>query len=537
MNAVQQKLMEIRARNAALQNNGTTTTQPMNPVRAKLLEIRARNAAQAGQPVSQPTGALAPVMTQQKQVVLPPAQPTQQNKPGLLRRAAGAVGDVVVGTGKAVIDAPRRYSSLGADLGNKFGETGIGKKIGAGIRSTLGGVISPETARTLQAGLQGGAEQADFTKPKNTAQKIGFGAEQIAEFFVPGGAAGKLGKVVSEAGVAAKLPRAGKFLGATTKAIADAGLAAGQTATQEGKLDDSALAAGGLTLATGVIGSGLNRAFKNVPENMWKKILNRTAVNVAKKPGVEKEASKLGLLGTKKSILNTAKNTIQSAELELDNLLKNSTGQIDTKNVAPYLEELKTAYSQIPGEKSSVELIANLQDEIAAKGVLSPVEANKIKREIYSKISKSYGKGTLEIPAKTDAQKQIARGLKEEIEKIVPEAKTINQRSAIYLEIKKSIEKQFEQRAKGIAGTGLGFYDIASGGLGALAGLGSGGVGTGVLAGVAVKRAYESTPFRSGVAKLANYYNELSPTKKALFYSALKGLTAQTTKLLPESNK
>ena len=61
MNAVQQKLMEIRARNAALQNNGTTTTQPMNPVRAKLLEIRARNAAQAGQPVSQPTGALAPV--------------------------------------------------------------------------------------------------------------------------------------------------------------------------------------------------------------------------------------------------------------------------------------------------------------------------------------------------------------------------------------------------------------------------------------------------------------------------------------------
>jgi hypothetical protein len=130
----------------------------------------------------QPNNPLAPVMTQQKQVVLPPAQPPQQDKPGLLRRAAGAVGDVAVGFGKGVLDAPREFASLGADLGTKFGETGIGRKLGAGIRSTLGGTINPETARTLQAGLQGGTEQTNFTKPQNTAQKIGFGAEKSQSF-------------------------------------------------------------------------------------------------------------------------------------------------------------------------------------------------------------------------------------------------------------------------------------------------------------------------------------------------------------------
>ena len=82
------------------------------------------------------------------------------------------MGDVAVGFGKGVLDVPREFASLGADLGTKFGETGIGRKLGAGIRSTLGGTINPETARTLQAGLQGGTEQTNFTKPQNTAQKL-----------------------------------------------------------------------------------------------------------------------------------------------------------------------------------------------------------------------------------------------------------------------------------------------------------------------------------------------------------------------------
>ena len=303
----------------------------------------------------QPNNPLAPVMTQQKQVVLPPAQPPQQDKPGLLRRAAGAVGDVAVGFGKGVLDAPREFASLGADLGTKFGETGIGRKLGAGIRSTLGGTINPETARTLQAGLQGGTEQTNFTKPQNTAQKIGFGAEKIAEFFVPGGAAGKLGKAVSEAGVAAKLPRAGKFLGATTKAITEAGLAAGQTATQEGKLDDSALAAGGVSLALPIAGKVLKTGGKVASEvaqfmasklsGVPKAAIEHTIQNPVAARGAIRQFSKdVGspqtVLAHAEDALNTIKEVRRSAYKK--NLGKVMSETMQNKNGQWYVKRLIT---------------------------------------------------------------------------------------------------------------------------------------------------------------------------------------------------
>jgi len=40
-----------------------------------------------------------------------------------------------------------------------------------------------------------------------------------------------------------------------------------------------------------------------------------------------------------------------------------------------------------------------------------------LKRDIYAVISKSYGKGAFEIPAKTEAQKIMAAGLKQELRK------------------------------------------------------------------------------------------------------------------------
>ena len=124
----------------------------------------AQPAVPAALPVAQP-------------VTLPPV------KPGMARQAASAVGNFFVGAAKGVVDAPREFAALGSDLGAKFGQTGVGQKIGQGVRSVLGGAIDPETARTLQAGLQGGTEQTNFTKPQNTAQKVGFGAEKIGLRF------------------------------------------------------------------------------------------------------------------------------------------------------------------------------------------------------------------------------------------------------------------------------------------------------------------------------------------------------------------
>ena len=153
MNAVQQKLMEIRARNAALQNNGTTTTQPMNPVRAKLLEIRARNAAQAGQPVSQPTGALAPVMIQKpkegllkglaKSIVKPFAETATAGYNALSATGNLLSGDVE-GANKA-LEAKRDLPFMGETKPGFTGKEGFGEGVKkmAGYGAEMAATVAP----------------------------------------------------------------------------------------------------------------------------------------------------------------------------------------------------------------------------------------------------------------------------------------------------------------------------------------------------------------------------------------------------------
>jgi hypothetical protein len=69
-------------------------------------------------------------------------------------------------------------------------------------------------------------------------------------------------------------------------------------------------------------------------------------------------------------------------------------------------------------------------------------------------------------------------------------------------------------------------YDLLVGGIGTGAGIATGNplLGIGL---VAAKKTGESTAFLSATSKLINYFNELSPTKKLLFYNALKGLTVK----------
>ncbi len=171
MNAVQQKLMEIRARNAAQQQIPQPAQEepPMNPVRAKLLEIRARNAAQAVQPASQPNENLAPV--------------TQFKPESNLDRFSRGVSKVYEG-----------YKNL----------PGI-KQLGQAGGAVLGG------AGYVIGGLTGGAAQAvqniatgkDIfsnvrSSAKNIAQETGnFGTQVGAEGAVnaPLGVLGRLGTV------------------------------------------------------------------------------------------------------------------------------------------------------------------------------------------------------------------------------------------------------------------------------------------------------------------------------------------------------
>src|SRR6185369_2922289 len=313
-------------------------------------------------------------------------------------------------------------------------------------------------------------------KPQGTAEKVGYGAEQVGEFFIPGGAVSRVGKA-AELGIGAtklpKLVQTGLKLGAI--AGLEGGSAAGVTALQGGTPKDIKTAGitGGIF---GVAAKSIEGILQKIPETAWTSILKRTPTEAAKNPKLPGQIAETGLAGvSRKAILQKSQQAIQQIEVTLDDLLSGSNQKIGTLKIAPYLDDLRTAYSNIPGEKWSVDTINNVMRDFLSKKSLTPLEANQLKRDIYGLISKSYGKGLLEIPAKTEAQKAIAAGLKREIEKIIPEAKSLNEKQAVYLQVRKALEKTLARtEGKGIAGTGIGLMDIGIGGAGTLVGLGTG---------------------------------------------------------------
>jgi hypothetical protein len=414
--------------------------------------------------------------------------------------------------------------------------SGLIKKLGAYVpepvkkvfENTPVGLASRATAKVGDK-----LSQYDF-KPLGTAEKIGFGTEQAAEFLIPGGAISKAGKA-AEAGVdALKFGNlATKTLKVGAKVAIGAGEAAGVTALQGGSKKDvktAAVLGGSLSL----VAQGLQKVIQKLPETALTQILKRTPAQVAKNPNLPAQAAETGLTGiSRQAIANNAEKAIQSIEVSLDDLLSKSTGKVSTAKVAGYLNDLRGAYANIPGEEGSVEIIDKIANQLfqgfKEGRSLTVLEANQLKRDIYQVISKSYGKGVFELPAKTEAQKLVASGLKKEIEKVIPEAKTLNQKQAVYIQIKKVLDKTIARtEGKGIAGTGIGIHDLLLGGIGTGAGALTGNPLLG-LGAVAVKKGAESAAVLSATSKLITYFNALSPTKKLLFYQAIKGLTVSSS--------
>lgn len=291
------------------------------------------------------------------------------------------------------------------------------------------------------------------------------------------------------------------------------------------------LASGALggALGTGgvLLGKGASKVLSKLPENAWSQILKQSPTEVAKNPKLAQQVAETGVTGlTRKSLSKQFSGLIQDVEVKLDDLLQNKQGNILTQNVAKYLDELKGAYSQIPGETGAVNIIDNIASDLLKRGkTITVQDANKLKRGIYKLVEKSYGKGLLEAPAKVEAQKILASGLKQEIEKLIPEVRGLNKQQAVYLQAKKAIDKAITRTSgKGIAGSGIGMLDILGGGIGTISGGGPAGIAA-ILGLRAIKSAgFLSTEARA-VTRLIQEFEKMSPTRRVLLYQFLNAVT------------
>ena len=148
-----------------------------------------------------------------------PAPATEPEQPGLLRRAVGAVADVGIGAMKGAGSTAYGASNL----------------TNMAMRAVLPRAIEPEPFPE---------EKPTFLRPQGTAQEIGYGAEQLAEFMIPGGAIAKAGTKA-----ATLVPRLARVAPAVVEGLAFGGITAAQTGSpREGAT--AAPVATGLSAAT-----------------------------------------------------------------------------------------------------------------------------------------------------------------------------------------------------------------------------------------------------------------------------------------------
>lgn len=220
------------------------------------------------------------------------------------------------------------------------------------------------------------------TTPSNAAQKIGFGVEQVGEFFVP--VAGVAGK----AKLAADVAKSGLLTMAQGGSPAAGAVSAGITAAIP---------------AVGPIASKASGALKSSAEKSMAQALGAT------KEWAKSEASKIapqmlrrGVRGSRAAMLEQAKAAARAGSQQLDDAYKAAAASGDTVSglaarghIQIARDALKVADASgvrrvVPGTERAVQQLDNLDEFLASMGDDIPVDkAAAIKRTWDRIVSKS----------------------------------------------------------------------------------------------------------------------------------------------------
>jgi hypothetical protein len=199
----------------------------------------------------------------------------------------------------------------------------------------------------------------------------------------------------------------------------------------------------GSLLAAGTFGAGelLGKAKQAITEKLPERLMN-TAI----KPTLEdlrknikvgsdtlgKELLQEKVKGSPETLLKIADTRLQKYEDQLQTVLKNSSGKIRKDALAKYLEPLVNEIAETPGKQAEFEQIVQILSELPQE--MSLQQANRIKRNIYKEIRNVGYKLDANLSTKRETLKQLARGLKTEIENSVGDntVKDINKKLSTY---------------------------------------------------------------------------------------------------------
>lgn len=435
---VQAKLREIRAAKGGVQPSPTSpslpvtlptsttgTRPPLNPadVQAKLKEIRSQKTTLV--PEQKPKLPLA-----KKPTIL---ETTKKISKGFYD-AGTFVRDFNVGAVKGAASTAAGLASVGESTLNKASEK---------LFPNIGIKGSDKTVGTkLEEGV---------LKPKNTAQRIGFGTEQIAEFFVPTGAVSKAATGLEAVTKVSKIP---KFLKGAVNLTGRAGLeglaAAGITSAQEGEVNKTSVTAGLFSAAAPALEKSVGALAKKLGNVAFSSAIPSTITQRAKdiKTGLDigEAVSNTGVSLTRKSLVKKLEQQISGLGRSLgqaldDSLRVNPTAVYSMDDIATQVQKSMTDEKVLKGLKATPIELPKVQQiiddtleayrELYKGKVLNIKDVQQLKVALGDGLETVFQKA-LDAPLKAKPLTEIAlrSKLRQIVEKNVPAAAALNKQLA-----------------------------------------------------------------------------------------------------------
>lgn len=186
----------------------------------------------------------------------------------------------------------------------------------------------------------------------------------------------------------------------------------------------------------------LGQRLQTQAQEMYQSALKPSQAILKKFPDVVKTGLEEGIPVTK-SGLERVSDQIDFINIEIGKQIESGKKEgkvVLSSNVAQALSDTVSFYEEVIGGKQSVKELQNMAKEfVKDEGNAIPIErAQKLKVNTYKVLRKAYGemKG-VEIEGKKD----LARGLKEEIVKALPELEDLNKRESQLVGLENALEK------------------------------------------------------------------------------------------------
>lgn len=240
------------------------------------------------------------------------------------------------------------------------------------------------------------------------------------------------GRIMSDVGLGFAMPAA---RGASLLARTGTGAASG--AATAGLINPEDIGTGAILGGiAGNIPNIMQYATKRIPERLMQSAIKPTTADLRTGKGQEAVRTMLeeGVNPTMQRTifgrgLDTLKEKVGNLNNQIADIIQNSKGNVSKSSVLSYLDDLERKAMQQVNPANDLNAIQKVRDEFIshplAQGQTIPVQlAQKLKSGTYKAVgAKSYGElGS----TTTEAQKQLARGLKEEIAIAEPSVAGIN---------------------------------------------------------------------------------------------------------------